>query len=145
MDNKEQQEALLKEVMLRHGVALGRDDPIMIMHTINLLLMQDSAAAQQKLLERFKSEMEEIGHAWDQNAKNKAERILNAALDASRDAMSHEMKDASNNLSKGLREAMNQAIGQQIRRSVRVACLNLVASCITLSAALLVSWSLFSS
>lgn len=145
MDSQTQQETLLKEVMLRHGIALGKDDPIMIMHTINLLLMNDTAAAQQKLVERFKVDMEELAHAWDQNARNKAERILNTALEASRDVMINEMKDASQNLSTELRAAMEQAIGQQIRRSIQVAHLNLIASFITLSAALIISWSLFSS
>lgn len=60
---------------------------------INERLMQDSAAAQQEILDRFKSEMEEIAHRWGDDAKNKAERTLNAALAASKDAMLKRMQE----------------------------------------------------
>jgi hypothetical protein len=50
-------------------------------------LMQDSQAAQQEILEGFKSELEAIAHRWGDDAKGKAERTLNAALAASKEAM----------------------------------------------------------
>lgn len=140
MDSQTQQETLLKEVMLRHGIALGKDDPIMIMHTINLLLMNDTAAAQQKLVERFKVDMEELAHVWDQNARNKAERILNAALAASRDAMTSDMKETAQHISTDIRSAVDQALGQHVRQASRAAYLNIVASIVTLGSAMIVLW-----
>ena len=78
---------LIKEIAAKHGIAVGRDDPIMILQTINARLMQDSQKAQQEMLDTFKSELEEMSHRWGIDAKGKAERILNASLAASKDAM----------------------------------------------------------
>ena len=73
-------EELIREIAAKHGIAVGRDDPILILQTINMKLMQDSASAQQEILDAFKSELESIAHRWGDDAKGKAERTLNAAL-----------------------------------------------------------------
>ena len=39
-------EELIREIAAKHGIAVGRDDPILILQTINMKLMQDSASAQ---------------------------------------------------------------------------------------------------
>ena len=49
-------EELIREIAVKHGIAVGRDDPILILQTINTRLMQDSQAAQQEILDRFKEE-----------------------------------------------------------------------------------------
>ena len=45
-------EETIKDIAVKHGIALGRDDPILILQTINDRLMQDSATAQRDILER---------------------------------------------------------------------------------------------
>jgi hypothetical protein len=55
---------LIKEIAAKHGIAVGRDYPIMILQTINARLMQDSQKAQQEMLDTFKSELEEMSHRW---------------------------------------------------------------------------------
>ena len=57
-------EELIREIAVKHGIAVGRDDPILILQTINTRLMQDSQAAQQEILDRFKEELEAIAHRW---------------------------------------------------------------------------------
>lgn len=88
-------EEIIKEIAVKHGIAVGRDDPIMILQTINERLMQDTAAAQQEILEQFKSELESVAFRWGEDAKAKAERTLNAALAASRDAMNKAMQEGA--------------------------------------------------
>ena len=39
----DQVEELIKEIAAKHGIAVSRDDPILILQTINARLMQDSA------------------------------------------------------------------------------------------------------
>ncbi len=88
-------EELIREIAAKHGIAVGRDDPILILQTINMKLMQDSASAQQEILDAFKSELESIAHRWGDDAKGKAERTLNAALAASKDAMTRGMQEGA--------------------------------------------------
>lgn len=138
-------EETIKEIAAKHGIAVGRDDPILILQTINERLMQDSAAAQQEILDRFKEEMEAIAHRWGDDAKNKAERTLNAALIASREAMMATMHDGAKAATESLRrevESTTTWLASSIHESRRVAIMNLVAASITVFAAGLVLWAL---
>lgn len=56
----DQVEELIKEIAAKHGIAVSRDDPILVLQTINNRLMQDSSKAQQAQLDQYKEELE----AW---------------------------------------------------------------------------------
>ena len=94
MTTADRTEEIIKEIAVKHGIAIGRNDPILVLQTLNERLLQDSATAQEKILERFKEEMEAISHRWSEDAKQKAEKTLNAALTAGREAMLKGMQDA---------------------------------------------------
>jgi hypothetical protein len=137
-------EETIKEIAAKHGIAVGRDDPILILQTINERLMQDSAAAQKEILYRFKEEMEAVAHRWGDDAKNKAERILNVALTASREAMMATMQDGATAAAEPLRRELESTItriASLIRESRRVAIMNLVAASMTVFAVGLALWA----
>lgn len=133
-------EDLLREVAAKHGVAIGRDDPIMVLHTINERLLKDSAAAQQEALNALQSELESIAARWGNDAKDKAERILNAALKASREAMQEAADQAAKQTAQAVRAEVDRALAKAKKDSTagRVAAIvNIAASCLTLGAVLL--------
>ena len=137
-------EETIKEIAVKHGIAVGRDDPILILQTINERLMQDSAAAQQEILDHFKEELEAIAHRWSDDAKNKAERTLNAALTASREAMTNTMQEGAKSAAELIRREIKAASAQfaaPIREAKRVALMNLIAAGMTIIAAGLVLWA----
>ena len=41
----DQLEELIKEIASKHGIAVSRDDPILVLQTINNRLLQDSSKA----------------------------------------------------------------------------------------------------
>jgi Transcriptional activator TraM len=125
---------LVKEIAAKHGVAVGRDDPIMILQTVNARLLDDSAKAQQAMLERFKEELEALSSRWSSDAKEKAERVLNAALAASGDTMRERARETAALMRAELDSALNR-IAVSLRQARMVGILNVVASCITLLAA----------
>lgn len=137
-------EETIKAIAAKHGIAVGRDDPILILQTLNERLMQDSAAAQQEMLDRFKEELEALSHRWGEDAKNKAERTLNAALVASKEAMANGMQQGTKVMTEAVRREMDAAVTQlaePTRESRRVAIMNLVAAGMTLFAAALAVWA----
>ena len=83
-------EETIKEIAVKHGVAVGRDDPIMILHTINERLMRETALAQRQCLHEFKEELESAAYEWESTAKKTAERILDVALTASKKVIAEE-------------------------------------------------------
>lgn len=134
---------IIREVAGRHGIALGRDDPILVLQTINERLMQDSAAGQQLMLERFKEEMEGVAYRWGDDARNKAERTLNAALTASREMMMKSMQEGAALASEVVRREAVAALTQlaaPVQEAKRAAALNMVAAGLTMFAVGVATW-----
>lgn len=136
-------EALIREIAQKHGIVVGRDDPILILQTINNRLMQDSAKAQQAQLEKLKEELEAFAQRWSLDAREKSERILNASLTAGKQAMGQLMEEGTKTTARLLveeTEALLTRLGQPLRDAHRLAVFNTVASCMTLLAAAIALW-----
>lgn len=134
-------EEIIREIAVKHGIAVGRDDPILILQTINARLMQDSAAAQQEIVERFKEELEAVAHRWGEDAKGKAERTLNAALTASKEVMANTMQDGAKAAAEAVRrevEAASSQLAGAARDARRIAIMNMVAGGMAIFAGALV-------
>lgn len=135
---------LIKEIAVRNGIAVGRDDPIMILQTINQLLMQDFEKKQQEMLEQFKSELEDLALRWSDDAKEKAEVIINASLNASKNSMENLMRTGANEIVTSLKSEINNALNlvdSPVRNVQRSSILNIVASSIAILAAAIVLWA----
>jgi hypothetical protein len=139
----DQVDELIKEIAAKHGIAVSRDDPIMVMQTINHRLMQGSLEAQQAQLDHYKEELEALALRWGTDAKGKAERILNAALSASKEAMNQTMQENATSTAATVRAEVDAALGHvadQLKDAKRIGLLNVAASCITFAAAAVALW-----
>ena len=113
------------------------------LQTINNRLMQDSSKAQQAQLDQYKEELEALALRWGTDAKDKAERILNAALTASKGAMDKAMQENAKSTAATVRAEVDAALGRvagQVKDARRIGLLNVLASCITLAAAAVALW-----
>ena len=137
-------EETIKEIAAKHGIAVGRDDPLLILHTLSNRLLQDSQKAQQALLDLYKSELEGISLRWSTDAKEKAERILNVSLDASKTAMERLLwagaKEVVTTIKAEVDASLN-LISRPIKNANRIGLMNIAASCITLLAAAALLWT----
>lgn len=133
----DQIESLIREIATKHGIAVGRDDPILILQTINNRLLQDGAKAQQDMLNQFKKELESMAMRWSEDAKNKAERIVNASLNASKESMENIMAQGARDTIKTVRLEIDSSlnrINRPIRDAKKIAYLNVVAGSMTIIA-----------
>ncbi|MFO0702140.1 MAG: conjugal transfer protein TraM, partial [Nitrospira sp.] len=55
---------VLKEIASKHGVAVDRQDPILIVHTLHTRLLAESTTAQQALLEDYRTTLEAMLERW---------------------------------------------------------------------------------
>lgn len=132
---------LIKEIAIRHGIAIGKDDPLVIVHTLNEMLLQEGQKAQQEALEAFKAELEDLATRWSADAKEKAERVLNASLAASKEAMATGAKEAASVAAdqlKGVIAESQKAVDKTVSGIQKASALNLVASALVLVAAIVV-------
>ena len=144
MSHEHEIEETIKEIAAKHGIAVGRDDPILILQTLNNRLMQASQNAQQEMLDQYKSELEGISLRWSADAKEKAERILNASLDASKAAMEGLLRAGATEVVTTIKaevDASLNRISRPIKDANSIGLMNIAASCITLLAAAVLLWT----
>lgn len=137
-------EQIIQDIALKHGVAVGRDDPILILQTLHERLLRDAATAQHDRLDRFQEALEASAQRWDEASLDKAERTLNAALAASQTAMANAMQEGAELTAETVRRETAAALAPlalALRAARRVARMNLVAAGMTLFAAGLALWA----
>lgn len=138
-------EALLEEIAAENHLALAPDDPILVLHTIHRRVLQDGLEAQQAQLDQYQQALESLSLRWSSDARDKAERSLNAALAAAKGALAQAVQDHAGATALVLRAELDAALerlGTTLAQAQRAALLNLLAASTTLCAAALVAWSL---
>jgi len=143
MGDSDQFEELIKEIAAKHGIAVNRNDPILILQTINNRLMLDSQKAQETMLHQYKEELESISTRWGNDAKVRAERILNAAMTASKEAMAKTLQDGAVAAATVVRKEVDSALERAqdyLRASRGLSMWNLAAAAITLLATAVAAW-----
>ncbi len=144
----DQLQEIIKEIAAKHGVAVGRNDPILMLYTINEELIKQNEGAQKKMLDIFKSEIEGVAQRWEEDAKNKAEKTLNAALSSGKAAMGKGLKDAVEAAEKSIKDVVDGAIDQfekrlekSIHQARSFAILNMAAAAMVIVAVASMLWA----
>ncbi len=131
---------LLKEIAAIHGVGVTPDDPLLIIQTLNKRLLEDSANAQREMLHHYKEELAALANRWGEDAKEKAEKILNAALDASQKMMAKAAQEGGSSVAAVIKNEIDGSINKAVRTVRGLVIANVIAAAITLVAAFLALW-----
>lgn len=134
----EKTEELIALVAKNHGISLDKTDPIMVIPTLLRFVMDESQEKQREMLDEFKSELQSAQVQWDYAAKDKADRILNAALKANTAAMEQVLITGAKQTAEIIRKEVDDSLKKsrsQVNNARRVVFWNLAASVITLLAA----------
>jgi hypothetical protein len=135
--NEDEIADLLKEIAAKHHLSIGRDDPILVLQTINNRLMQNSAKAQQEQFDAFRSEIEAISQRWSQDAKAKADRALSASVTAATEAALMVLQESAASAAAGVRSEIStgcKRIAQVLKGARVVAICNLIAAFLLVAA-----------
>jgi hypothetical protein len=134
---------LLQEIASKHGVALNRQDPILIVQTMHARLLAESRSAQQAMLEDYHKTLEALLERWGAETKAKAERIVTASLTATTETMKAQMATATTDVVSTIRNEVTGVLEQtemRIRAAQTIGHLNLLAA--LLLAAVIIYWIL---
>ena len=137
-------EELLKEIASKHGVALDREDPILIVQTMHMRLLAESRHAQQAMLEDYRKTLEGMLERWGTETKAKAERIVSASLTASMESMKAQIATTTTDVASAIRKEVTDVLGQtetRIRTATTIGYLNLFAALVTCLAAIVIYWT----
>lgn len=134
---------VVQEIAARHGVVVGRDDPILMLVTLNERLLRDGDLAQRDAIAKFSSELEGMVRRVSDEAKTQAEVALQATLDAGQQALAHAVQENTGTISETVRaqiESSAHQIQQQIQHARQVGIMVLGGSLVVLAAAFVVAW-----
>ncbi len=146
-------EEIIREVALRHGVALSKDDPVMILHTLNEMLLLDNKktidGCQERQLRFLKEEMNKASKLWTEEAKSRAQQVLDLAVETSREAVITETKAELEPLATVVKKEMEviEAYGGEILFTpgdVVFSSSHIIETEATISEALSEAWNIFS-
>ncbi len=136
---------LLKEIASKHGVALDREDPILIVQTLHARLLTDSQSAQQAMLDEYRTTLEGLLERWSAETTAKAERIVTASLTATTETMKTQMATHTTDLANAIRKELTEVVETteaRMRWATTVGYLNLLAALVTFLSAVVVYWTL---
>ena len=136
---------LLKEIASKHGVALDRQDPILIVQTMHDRFLADSRSAQQAMLEDYRTTLEGLLDRWSVETTAKAERIVTASLTASTETMKTQMATHTTDVANAIRKELTEVVETteaRMRRATTVGYVNLLAALVTFLSAVVVYWTL---
>ncbi|HHG8519010.1 TPA: conjugal transfer protein TraM [Legionella pneumophila] len=138
----EKLDKIIQNITVKHGVLLGKDDPILMLQTMNAQLIEEHRKAQQDLLVQFREEMEGISSQWKDDAKEKAEKVLNAALASSKEAIARLLHESTKESVQAMKKLISDSLveaysfTQKIQKLSRFALVSsatlFAASCVVL-------------
>lgn len=76
--NNDKLDALIKRIASEHGIVLTKDDPVLMMHTLNEVLLEQNEKAQAELLNKYEAILQENFSQWQTFASKKANVLINA-------------------------------------------------------------------
>ncbi|MGQ0555571.1 MAG: conjugal transfer protein TraM [Nitrospiraceae bacterium] len=136
---------LLKEIASKHGVALDRQDPILMVQTLHARLLAESRSAQHALLDEYRQTLEAMLERWGAETTAKAERIVTASLTATTETMKAQMATTTTDLARTIRKEVTVVMEEtesKMRRATTVGYLNLLAALVTFLSAVVVYWTI---
>lgn len=139
MKNSDAINRIIEEVAVKHGISLGRDDPVLMVYTINRQLMESVAKIQQEALDKYLCSMEKsAGRIHDQAALSLDNRMREAST-VMRQALLQEAERLFSQQRKDS-QAINDRMIEGYFKWLRFAAFNAVVSALTIMAAGIVLW-----
>lgn len=137
---------VIQDIAKIHNISIGRDDPILILHTINEMLLKRAAEVQENQLKAFQEEIQLLMKQLSEDSKDKAEKVISAALNASRAnierATSDQIDSFNNQLTKTLNGSLIEfktILSNESAKGMQLAKFSMIASVFALASAVIVA------
>ena len=122
---------IIERVAAKHGIALTDDDPILMIHTLNEILLEENNKAHQVLLNNFRSTLEENINKWSQATENKANSLLQASSRNTNLLTEQIINSCFESIDQKIESAFNEKIKEIatiVRNTRQAAIINLLAT-----------------
>lgn len=153
-DTNKKIEAIIRAVAVKHGIAIGRNDPILVLHTVNGLLLEEFAKQQEGLIDQFRENLESAANHWSKNMEVKADELLSNMGNSHRELINELIKKQINDIAIAIahksgdisvaqqKRTVNnlKSLNSQLKTMKSMLYVNFAASIMALMSAIIMLW-----
>ncbi|MCO6426454.1 conjugal transfer protein TraM [Nitrosomonas communis] len=137
--NNDKLDALIKRIASEHSIVLTKDDPILMMHTLNEVLLEQNEKAHAELLHKYEAILQESFNQWQTVASKKANALISAQQNNISKSNDQPIDQSMQLISEKVKIAINHEIRDLTRISRQAAIMNLLAAVLVLISVVIVS------
>ena len=144
IENADSLDEIIKEVAAKHGFVLSRDDPVLLVYTIQQRLLADSADGQQLLFDQFREELEQTLDDWEKETTSKLDQALDQTITAAKTDFRDQMRQDTIKITAVVDVhyvTIQSQIREELKKYQRSSNISLVAEILTLAAVAAVLWN----
>ncbi len=131
-------DALIKRVASEHGIVLSQDDPVLMMHTLNEVLLEQNEKTHAELLSNYQTILEESFNQWREYSTKKSNAIISATTNNANLTRDQFIINCTRLIEEKIKAGVGQEINELARISRQAAIFNLLAAFLVLVSAVLV-------
>ena len=125
-------DALIERVASEHGIVLSQDDPVLMMHTLNEVLLEQNKEDHAELLSNYQAILEENFNRWCEYSTKKSNAIISASVSNAHLTRDQFLESCIQLIDERIKSGEGQEIYELTRISRQAAIINLLASIIIL-------------
>ncbi len=136
--NSDKLDALIERVASEHGIVLSQDDPMLMMHTLNEVLLEQNKEAHAELLSNYQAILEENFNRWCEFSAKKSNAIISASMGNAQLTRDQFLESCIQLIDERIKSGEGQEIYELTRISRQAAIINLLSAVLVLVSVVLV-------
>ena len=125
-------DALIERVASEHGIVLSQDDPVLMMHTLNEVLLEQNEKAHAELLSNYQAILEENFNRWCEYSTKKSNALINSSMSNAQLTRDQFLESCIRLIDERIKSGVDQETYDLARISRQAAIINLLASALIL-------------
>ena len=125
-------DALIERVASEHGIVLSQDDPVLMMHTLNEVLLEQNEKAHSELLSNYRAILEENFNRWCEYSTKKSNAIISVSMSNAQLTRDQFLESCIQLIDERIKSGVDRETYHLARISRQTVIMNLMASIIIL-------------
>ncbi|MBY0485174.1 conjugal transfer protein TraM [Nitrosomonas sp.] len=130
--NTDKLDVLIERIASEHGIVLSQDDPVLMMHTLNEVLLEQNKEAHAELLSNYHAILEENFNRWCEYSTKKSNALINSSNSSAQLTRDQFLESCIQLIDEKIKSREGQENYDLTRISRQAAIINLLASTLLL-------------
>ncbi len=136
--NSNKLDALIERIASEHGIVLSQDDPVLMMHTLNEVLLEQNEKAHAELLSNYQAILEESFNRWCEYSTKKSNALINSSISNTQLTRDQFLESCIQLIDEKVKSGIGHEICELTKISRQVAIINLLSAVLVLVSVVMV-------